>query len=421
MPPQLIRPKEYPHQERKSGVEEEEDEDEAEIEEGSLHNLQVFGEQKTSEDSGSEDYQLDIRVDISVGASVGNTQSQVGVEADKWDGAADTNQAITDDEKLARLLQAQEDGFEIPEDGGSDSDDDDEVFDDEYLLNMMAGNPNNHGRYPRASKLANAYDDFDIMDRGRASLSRPSKRQARQGKLEQLSKDFETMEMGNSDEELHAKLENYISRDRERKRLRKQERELQQSRILGKSITHTESASMDARGLVDGMPLQYLHIIIKQFIMNGAAERLSLTPMPKNDRLQVHNVAHRFFMTSKSQGKGNNRFPVLYKTKRTSLFEGDEKAIDDVFKTSSSRSSRGRLGVFRGKSGRGQQNAGGNNILHKDGMIVGTGAAEIGQGNKGYEMLAKMGWTTGTGLGSNRTGILDPVQAIVKNSRSGLG
>ena len=41
--------------------------------------------------------------------------------------------------------------------------------------------------------------------------------------------------------------------------------------------------------------------------------------------------------------------------------------------------------------------------------------------NKGFAMLAKMGYKEDTGLGKNSTGRIQPVEVIVKEGRMGLG
>ncbi|KXN71159.1 hypothetical protein CONCODRAFT_84853 [Conidiobolus coronatus NRRL 28638] len=45
----------------------------------------------------------------------------------------------------------------------------------------------------------------------------------------------------------------------------------------------------------------------------------------------------------------------------------------------------------------------------------------IDEGNKGHKLLSKLGWTPGTSIGANNTGILDPVEAYKIKGRSGLG
>ncbi|KAF3923324.1 hypothetical protein ABW21_db0203266 [Orbilia brochopaga] len=285
--------------------------------------------------------------------------------------------------------------------------DEDEGFDLDDMINMMNGKQNKRGIFPNASKLADAYDDFDIMDRSRVSLMGPRQRKLRKRDIGyQLPPQFlddGDMGMDEAEAEIDAELHKFIANDREKKRIRKQEREeLRQAGLLGNKAS--KPGAMDFRSFsTNSSPVSQVHASITSFLMNGLAERLTLPPMPKAERVQIHVIAAKFYMTSKSQGKGDNRFPVLYKTKRTALFEGDEEAISDILTGVATRLARGRP------------------VHNQEGSIVGTGAAEIGQGNKGYEMLAKMGWTTGTGLGSNRSGILDPVQAIIKSSRTGLG
>uniref|UniRef100_A0A7S0N2U6 G-patch domain-containing protein n=1 Tax=Pyramimonas obovata TaxID=1411642 RepID=A0A7S0N2U6_9CHLO len=46
----------------------------------------------------------------------------------------------------------------------------------------------------------------------------------------------------------------------------------------------------------------------------------------------------------------------------------------------------------------------------------------IGEGNKGFAMLAKMGWTEGAGLGAGGAGMVNPVNAgEVKQNNLGVG
>ncbi|KAF3931753.1 hypothetical protein ABW19_dt0210318 [Dactylella cylindrospora] len=419
------------------------------------------GNRKGHETSGTEDDQLDIRTEVEVAAVIGKRTGKCGTEyhfkpagstvkeaiwlegsdmtgdiqylidhfeaglSDSDDGGTSSDsgseksdtevdgEGYGDDETLARILQAQERGLTIQDIEG---DDDEEEFDDEYLWNMMQGKPNINGKFPSASKLADAYDDFDVIDRSRPSLTGNSRRKSRKAMVHRFGENCNDFELDNEEAELMADLERSIAQDRERKRERKQQRDaLRQAGVLGKPTN--KPGSMDFRNMSGEVSQEKINEAIKSFLMSGTSERLSLMPMTKFERAGIHTLAHKFCMTSKSQGKGNSRFPVLYKTKRTVLFEGDEEAIDRVLRNHSNKAARGGASKGRIRGGQGDH----NKIFLKDGMIVGTGAAEIGEGNKGYEMLAKMGWTTGTGLGSNRSGILDPVQAIIKRSRTGLG
>ena len=145
--------------------------------------------------------------------------------------------------------------------------------------------------------------------------------------------------------------------------------------------------------------------------------------MAQGDRKIVHEIANVFKLKSKSTGGGKSRFPILYRTSRTIQYN------QETLKAVASVSSSGRFlprmdktkkqGGVAGRRG-GAPSAG---ISYRDGEVVGAAAPEIGQDNRGRTMLEKMGWSTGTALGAlnNKRGLVQPVEQVVKTSRSGLG
>lgn len=59
---------------------------------------------------------------------------------------------------------------------------------------------------------------------------------------------------------------------------------------------------------------------------------------------------------------------------------------------------------------------------YHDGEIVGASAPELGSDNRGRAMLEKMGWSSGTALGTDdNKGILLPVMQTMKKTKAGLG
>lgn len=56
----------------------------------------------------------------------------------------------------------------------------------------------------------------------------------------------------------------------------------------------------------------------------------------------------------------------------------------------------------------------------REGDIVGDKAPEIGHDNIGRQLLVKLGWKVGEGLGSTNQGINTPIQATIKMSKVGL-
>lgn len=147
--------------------------------------------------------------------------------------------------------------------------------------------------------------------------------------------------------------------------------------------------------------------------------------MTDKDRKMVHELANVFNLKSKSFGKGNNRFPVLYRTSRTLAFDEDLLTAKLSRMFSSRARPRTDTSGRKSKAATGGDRRGGfakTAVSYRDGDIVGAAAPELGQDNKGRAMLEKMGWSTGTALGAlNNKGIMQPVVHVVKNSKSGLG
>ncbi|KMZ74200.1 G-patch domain containing protein, expressed [Zostera marina] len=54
-------------------------------------------------------------------------------------------------------------------------------------------------------------------------------------------------------------------------------------------------------------------------------------------------------------------------------------------------------------------------------MEGGMSSSAIDSSNVGFKMLKKCGWREGTGLGISGQGRLEPVEAHVKNNKTGLG
>jgi hypothetical protein len=142
--------------------------------------------------------------------------------------------------------------------------------------------------------------------------------------------------------------------------------------------------------------------------------------MDKADRKVVHEIANAFNLKSKSAGKANKRFPVLYRTSRTSSY--NEQAFNNV-ENRLTRRFLPRLDLKgKGSKRTGQGGFSKAAVSYQDGDIVGGSAPELGVENRGRAMLEKMGWSSGTALGAlDNKGILQPVTHVVKTTKAGLG
>ena len=149
---------------------------------------------------------------------------------------------------------------------------------------------------------------------------------------------------------------------------------------------------------------------------------MTLPPMNAPGRKVIHEVANKLGLKSKSTGKGIHRRPTLYRTVRTLSY--DETIFNSVIKRFTRRHlARPDARAKRSSVGVKQTHSGGNNsaVKMRDGEIVGASAPELGSSNRGRMMLEKMGWSTGTALGTEKNkGILQPVEQTIKTNKAGL-
>lgn len=156
--------------------------------------------------------------------------------------------------------------------------------------------------------------------------------------------------------------------------------------------------------------------------------------MTKTDRKIVHEFANKLNLKSKSTGDGRGRFTTIIKTSRSAAFEQDEEAINSIlrqgkFMKRMDVGGRSRVGKSLGGAssrgggggGGGRGGGGGGGRTH-EGMVVGAEAPALSATNRGRIMLEKMGFKSGMTLGAEgNTGIHEPVMAIIKMSKAGLG
>lgn len=262
------------------------------------------------------------------------------------------------------------------------------------------------GGFPSASAVADAFDDLDLMDWGRPSL------QNQQHKGRRGHPVFE-----NSDSELEANLQTASRKDREKKKERKLAREEMRAQgLLGKHANPDHPMVKYPAG----MTLEDMTEELRNFLL-GTDQTLQLPPMDKGARKLLHELAHRFKITSQSTGRGDQRRPTLCRTKYTVRY------AEEYFEAAISRIGRRYFPRLDMKGRAPHQRPGGrvgrhSAVSYRDGEIVGASAPELGQDNKGRAILEKMGWSSGMALGSmDNKGILQPVAHVVKLTKAGLG
>ncbi len=171
---------------------------------------------------------------------------------------------------------------------------------------------------------------------------------------------------------------------------------------------------------------------IQHFLSERGRNTMRCQPMDKFARAEVHALAAAYNLQSKSKGKGRDRFPTLIKTSKSGLDVDYRKVKRIVYSNAGATfgNDAGRSDFKdkgRNKKGKGSGGAGGMYGVgggtvpkNREGEEVGFGADKIGADNIGHKLLAAMGWTEGSGIGSSQ-GMANPVSATVKTSRGGLG
>lgn len=166
---------------------------------------------------------------------------------------------------------------------------------------------------------------------------------------------------------------------------------------------------------------------IHRFLDDAGHTTLSLPPMDKRARAQVHMLASAYSLVSKSRGAGRSRFTTLIKNSRSGV-NVDTRKVRSIL-SGRGEASFGGNSLKKGKSAKGGKSAGGGGGLGKmggsapsniDGSAVGWGADRIGADNVGHRLLTMMGWAEGSGVGASG-GMADPIGATIKTSKGGLG
>ncbi|KAI8991847.1 hypothetical protein BDF20DRAFT_984442 [Mycotypha africana] len=196
---------------------------------------------------------------------------------------------------------------------------------------------------------------------------------------------------------------------------------------------------------------------IRQFIEDDSISSYQFAPMPAFLRKQVHVLAEAYNLKSYSEGKGDTRFTIITKTKRTTIPDDDrflqdyirnmQYNVDDQQRLRNKKHSQQRNQQYMTKkqkkqlkalqlqeekrqqksqrentNGNHSSNASGNrSALMKPGTIVAADAAPLKEDNVGHRMLALMGWKHGESLGVKKDGIVAPIEAIIRRKNQGLG
>lgn len=196
-------------------------------------------------------------------------------------------------------------------------------------------------------------------------------------------------------------------------------------RNAGKSSKETDSSKLpDEIDLYPVDSFNQLNRDIKLFL-KSSDEKFETSPALPDIRRFIHLLGNLYRLKTYSIGKNEEKRIVLEKTD-TSGLANNTRQVDKIIeqgnkaiKYSNGDSDRN----FRDKSSKKSKNRSGdsnNSSKPCDGALVGEKSAPIKEDNVGNKMLQKMGWTPGTGLGRDSSGITSHIPAVIKTKRTGL-
>ncbi|GAA5838450.1 hypothetical protein JCM3766R1_005548 [Sporobolomyces carnicolor] len=243
--------------------------------------------------------------------------------------------------------------------------------------------------------------------------------------------------------------------DRQKKAVKKNERAAARAAALGADSRDASKYGKKSKGkqaskyspptLDSRNDAATMNSIIREFIVYDlAAQTLDLPPMSKKSRIAVHLLAEVYGLKSRSIGSGKHRFPVLERTRKTTVAGVSERRVRAIVGTADGENElddgygfggygggrggkpkSGKMGglwkALEGASGKkAGRGGGGGTRKNNEGAVVGQGADKLGSDNVGFALLKKMGWSEGTQIGLSG-GIHEPIAARIKTGKQGLG
>ena len=158
---------------------------------------------------------------------------------------------------------------------------------------------------------------------------------------------------------------------------------------------------------------------LKRFLQEGVPDELALQPMTSDERKVIHSLAHEYRLKSKSKGKGNNRFIVIYRTKHSTFVQYRNWDKIKHIIARAEREAATRLSSYElMKFGPGKKHQ-----KERYSVLPSSIATKIpiAEENVGNQLLRKLGWAPGQGLGNDGQGRVEPITTTLRKKNAGLG
>ncbi|CAE6431297.1 unnamed protein product [Rhizoctonia solani] len=216
--------------------------------------------------------------------------------------------------------------------------------------------------------------------------------------------------------ELQAQWERDRQKKAENKRLRALQRQVAALEKAPKRGAGSKASFLFNSGT---LTLSVVESRMRSFVANLAQKTMALPAMDKESRRRAHLLAECFSIKTVSKGKGVGRYVTMTRTSRTGINIAEGK-IRRLVNADNEAAGGGFAAFNKAYYHRADDGQAKSVIKTRDGEIIGHKAAKIGEDNVGHKLLSKMGWSEGDRIGMSG-GLSDPLQAIMKRSKLGLG
>ncbi|CCE79424.1 Piso0_001486 [Millerozyma farinosa CBS 7064] len=157
------------------------------------------------------------------------------------------------------------------------------------------------------------------------------------------------------------------------------------------------------------------------FLHDASRDSMSFPPLDPHGNKTLIKMASLYNLSSLRCGRPPKQYIKVSKNKRTFNYFVDHDRVKSVLRQRPvfNRTDQKKPREEKEKEKQKHKSKGGPHV--KEGDIVGGEAPEIGSNNIGRQLLEKLGWVKGEGLGTHgKKGISEPLVAKVKKSKTGL-
>jgi len=280
-------------------------------------------------------------------------------------------------------------------------DEDDANEDDENLAAMIAFTKSQH----------QSFMDLDIPSTERLKTKGS-------GKKKQL--DLDRMQL---DIDMRESLQDQYQVHREAKRSKKQRREeaRREEGIARHDLLIKYPYSLHIKDISNEF---------ETFLHDTSRDSMNFPPLDPHGNKTIIKISNFYNMKSLKCGTGLKLFIKVSKNRKTFHYLPRYDQIGNVlrqrpiFNRTDQKRPKDEITRSDGNSKKDRsrgRNKSQSNIQTREGEIVGASAPEIGTNNIGRQLLEKLGWSKGEGLGAHgNKGISEPVVAKIKKSKTGL-